>query len=1111
MGRPPAGPIVGLHMIVRDAEQTIERALGSLLPGVHRVVVHDTGSEDGTVALVRQLLTTWAADQPEPADPTWLVREVQWPDDFAAARQAALDDLLQFPVTHVVWADADDEVVGAEHLPAWAERIGPGSAGFMAHYAYGHDHSGNLACSHYRERLMPVAALGTWAGAIHEVLNHQPGLALGALPVPHSSQLPATNGAWPVAVDGIEWVHHPVGRTQLGRNRGILERDLAAQREAGKPDPRTLFYLAQEYAILGDMEAAEAADGGAAPEDAHQLRVHQLQRAVAMLDEYATVAGWCDEAYQAAHRKADFLRALGDYRGALDVDRANAERQPDWPDSWHGMAESYLALGQPRLALDHTSLGLARPYPMTAMILNPTDYTAQPLRLQVLALQQVGDHDGAVAAAQQLVQLSPNDALAHSMLAGTSEAANRLHVKEALLALDEALARHDENLAAYQVLRNAPYFLRNDAEVAARLVRRHQGVRHVLGEPERLGRYYGDENPHIPITRALQLDDDAPAEQQREAIVAFCGRLPRAQFVLAGLREQAAERGTPDDLSALTLLDLGCNDGWLGWWLMGEHGLGSYTGVDLNEDSLAGARALGQLWPDVDPMRADFRRHEILSFRSRRGIKYDAVVCCEVIEHVPDTDQLAEHLGRLAKRGGRVYISTPSGAYERGNVAEWDSPEPRGHVRAMRPQDVAALALDHGDLCGLHDGEDGVVAASWRPRRRLGRLDLYLGQAGGDWHPSDARTKGMGGSETMAVRMASAMADKGWRVRVYGACAPGAFAGAEYLPWWLFDPGDQRDVLVSSRFPSLVRDDPRGVRVLWLHDAEYPDLAANVAGWDEVWCVGAWQRDQLAFAALASAAANDGMVAHPDSWVVMPNGIPVAAWDYGARTFKQREPWAVYSSSPDRGLVNLLQLWPDVLDLVAEASPGTAPQLHLAYGFTSTYEAMAEHSPHLQAVRREVEDAMAMPGVVWHGTLGQAALRGLQQRARVWAYPTDFPEVSCITAMEAQAAGMAVLTTDVAELPATAGPAQLQRFPAWEQCSERDRMAYAQELAQLLVDAERWGPYHQRSREQAPRFDVTLVAEQWNDRLLQLTGRRADDTDVRTSPTDPRSEPAWTP
>ena len=84
-------------MIVKDAEQTLERAIRSVLPFADEVVVVDTGSADGSVEIARRLGAK--------------VGHFAWRDDFAAARNASLEMATG---TWVLWIDADDFVPATE-------------------------------------------------------------------------------------------------------------------------------------------------------------------------------------------------------------------------------------------------------------------------------------------------------------------------------------------------------------------------------------------------------------------------------------------------------------------------------------------------------------------------------------------------------------------------------------------------------------------------------------------------------------------------------------------------------------------------------------------------------------------------------------------------------------------------------------------------------------------------------------------------------------------------------------------------------------------------------------------------------------------------------------
>jgi len=1042
-------PVLGLHMIVRDEEDSIVACLDSVLPHVDRAYILDTGSTDATRELVADALVRHGHH------PDRSTGEAEWPAGrFGEARSIALARLYeQHPdVTHVCWVDADDLVHGAEHLRSWCQRImgqtapdGTRTGAGVMHYAYAHDQHGNLACTHYRERIVVREALHRWVGEVHEVLQLHPGWSMSQIPVPPDASLARVpTVSWPVAPDGVEIIHvRPYGKvaTTRGRNMAILEE----QRAANPNDPRTLFYLGQEYAI----HAAMARDEG----DEGTWREY-LGRAVEVLHEYDAIAVWDEERYQAAHRRADFLRDLGDHEAAAAADMHATTVLPSWPDAWHGLAESHLHLGRPELARVYSDAGFARPYPVTMMIVNPTDYTLTAWEVRSRIEAAAGQTVAARDALARAFEYGPTDQVIARRLQVLDEQVNRAKTKEAFLLVDEVLARHDENLKAAALLTDCvPYFLEWDPEVAARRNRRRHGVRHVT-EGDRYAEFYEEANPHIPITRATGIDDPWQAitrlcEGDPEAGVPG---LPRAQFLLAGLREQAG----CDDLSSLTVLDVGCNDGWLGLWLVKAHGLGQYVGFDLNAESLAGGMAMREelgLSPDAVRFVHGPARWDPFEW----GGWPSAVVSFEVIEHVPDAGDWLDYLADLGGGQATVYVSTPNGAFERGNVAEWDSPAARGHVRAMQAGDLASLALDRGELVAVGETRDGLVVTSFTPRDRDQRIDLYLGPAGGTWSPLDALDSYLGGSETMAVRLATQLATQGHRVRVWcGVPHRMAVHQVEYLPWWAFDPTVPVDVLIGSRCPGLIAQHPNaGHRVLWLHDAEYPDLDAHDTAWDQVWCVSQWQLRHL------------HLSAHPGARV-LPNGIPLDRWGE-PRLFADREPWVVYSSSPDRGLLNLIRIWPRILAVAPAA------QLHVAYGFNQTWRGMEAAHPELARVRAEVEDAMSMPGFVWHGQMGQLALAELQGRARVWAYPTDFPEVSCITAMEAQAAGLAIVTTRTAALVETVGDAGvLLDGPAAEWGEPEDTM-FAHQVATLLTSAGSWRVESERARAGAPRWSVEEV------------------------------------
>lgn len=116
----------------------------------------------------------------------------------------------------------------------------------------------------------------------------------------------------------------------------------------------------------------------------------------------------------------------------------------------------------------------------------------------------------------------------------------------------------------------------------------------------------------------------------------------------------------------------------------------------------------------------------------------------------------------------------------------------------------------------------------------------------------------------------------------------------------------------------------------------------------------------------------------------------------------------LYASSPDRGLKLILENWFRIREKVPDA------ELHCAYGF----ENMARVVEIMGAgdwragYQRELEALLTQPGVTFTGRLNQLELYREWFEASVWFHPTDFPETSCITCMDAMATGCWPITNN---------------------------------------------------------------------------------------------------
>lgn len=121
-----------------------------------------------------------------------------------------------------------------------------------------------------------------------------------------------------------------------------------------------------------------------------------------------------------------------------------------------------------------------------------------------------------------------------------------------------------------------------------------------------------------------------------------------------------------------------------------------------------------------------------------------------------------------------------------------------------------------------------------------------------------------------------------------------------------------------------------------------------------------------------------------------------------------------FFSSYYRGAECLLQLWPKIREQVPDAT------LDIYYGWESYLAIKGEDAFYERMLTKF--DEMKDQGVTEHGRVSHEELAKIMQRTQVWTYPTEFPEIFCITAVKANAAHTKPVVTEVAALKETAGP-----------------------------------------------------------------------------------------
>lgn len=118
-----------------------------------------------------------------------------------------------------------------------------------------------------------------------------------------------------------------------------------------------------------------------------------------------------------------------------------------------------------------------------------------------------------------------------------------------------------------------------------------------------------------------------------------------------------------------------------------------------------------------------------------------------------------------------------------------------------------------------------------------------------------------------------------------------------------------------------------------------------------------------------------------------------------------------YFSAYYRGLECLLDMWLKIREQVPDAT------LDVYYGWESWVGLEGEDDFY-----HRMEEKFAKlkdDGVTVHGRVSHEELAKAMKEIQVWAYPTQFTEIHCITALKAQEAGCYPVTTNVAALDET--------------------------------------------------------------------------------------------
>ena len=545
------------------------------------------------------------------------------------------------------------------------------------------------------------------------------------------------------------------------------------------------------------------------------------------------------------------------------------------------------------------------------------------------------------------------------------------------------------------------------------------------------------------------------------------------------------------------------------WWLLGQAYLGlSEQGIDVEYNVRRGLHALEQGFRyDSDPLgrtllmadpSARYDAHGWLApALAKVGRLDDAIRSAEKgLAGKPELSHLTENLAEWRKAKVMQGVaeleqagSVPADTSEVVGLALRGAFKKHDRAKLGLPPDLrrADRTTDGRPWTREGSGGSGPPGATPQPRKldalpggKL-RIAFWLGHQIEPWTPETLERDGMGGSETMAWELSKRLAKLGHEVEVYAHLpTPWAIGDDEQrfegVCWYDANDfeGTECDVLIVSRqHQAALMPHSALARVLWVHDVHVgPEFTPQIAQkYDFVWCLSEWHKRFFC-------------EVYP--WLpkekveVTRNGIDPKRFGQAVERSAHR---AIYSSSPDRGLAEAVAAWPAVRAAVPDA------ELHVFYGFDNwerSIELGGENGlpqcsrEALTKLKRAVAET---EGVFMRGKVNQRELAKEMLSAGVWFYPTWFSETSCITAMEAQAAGLWCVCPPLAALAETVDhPANgVWGSGVAEDCIAAMKMKPGSPVSTAI------------EMDQAARdFSLDTLAEAWQTRLTNLCDRQRE-------------------
>lgn len=368
------------------------------------------------------------------------------------------------------------------------------------------------------------------------------------------------------------------------------------------------------------------------------------------------------------------------------------------------------------------------------------------------------------------------------------------------------------------------------------------------------------------------------------------------------------------------------------------------------------------------------------------------------------------------------------------------------------------------------------------------RIVIWTGPAWEPWNKKKV-DKGMAGSETWASYLAREFVKKGFRTTIYNDLLSDSKNDIILDPV-LDDNGEKIGDVVYRDHTKMLGDVEYDVVDYFIASRSTEPLKLNVHSlksyvmihdiWlsaDKNYDVMTWRVDKYAYLSewhKQFIMKHHGIIS--DKMFLTANGQDMDLYkDVDTYTKKNM---AVYSSSPDRGLYQLLKMVPDIRKEIPDF------ELVVAYGFFN-WESMAKLRGDTESLNfiNEIKLFMDQPGVKFVDRVSKKQLANYEKQSKIWLYPTWFSETFCITAVGAGLSKNPIISTDYAGLQTTVGssgillsPEGLSRNGEYPK-SYTDR--FIEEAVKMLSNESYRLEWASKAYEKMKMYTWSNIADEW--------------------------------